>query len=72
MSEKNILITIAEYSDPIEANVVKTKLDSEGIFCFLQNEELMGSPTLRTVIGFVKLQVKSSDAERARKILGII
>lgn len=65
------LITIAEFSDPILANVAKSKLESEEIYCFLANEELMESPTLRTVIGSVKLQVKSSDAKRARQILGI-
>ncbi|MBI3379449.1 DUF2007 domain-containing protein [Candidatus Gottesmanbacteria bacterium] len=65
------LMTIAEYSDPNEANVAKSKLTSENIFCFLADEELMESPTLRTVIGSVKLQVKSSDAERAKQTLDI-
>jgi len=63
------LVTISEFSDPLEANVAKSKLESEGIYCFLANEELMESPTLRTVIGSVKLQVKSSDMERAKQIL---
>lgn len=65
------LVTIIEYSDSIEANVAKSKLTSENIFCFLANEELMNSPTLRTVIGSVKLQVKSKDVKRAKQILGI-
>ena len=63
------LVTISEFSDPLEANVAKSKLESEGIYCFLANEELMESPTLRTVIGSVKLQVKSSDMEREKQIL---
>lgn len=65
------LVTIAGYSDPNEANVAKSKLTSENIFCFLADEELMESPALRTVIGSVKLQVKSSDAQRAKQILDI-
>ena len=65
------LVSIGIYSDPIEARVMKSKLESEGIYCFLANEELMSSPNLRTVIGQVELQVKSADVKKAKKILGL-
>lgn len=65
------LVTIAIYGDPIEAKIAKSKLESEGIYCFITNDELMSTPTLRTVIGQVELQVKSSDVQKAQKILGL-
>ncbi|MBI3379658.1 DUF2007 domain-containing protein [Candidatus Gottesmanbacteria bacterium] len=67
----NQLVTIAVYGDPNEGNIVKSKLESEGIYCFLANEELMSSPDFRTIIGQVELQVKSEDAEKAKQILGL-
>lgn len=68
---ENELVTIAIYGNPIEAGVAKTKLDSENIYCFLANEELMSSPNLRTVIGQVELQVKFSDVIKAKQALGL-
>jgi hypothetical protein len=63
------LVTIAVFSDPILGSISKTKLESEGIYCFLANENLMSSPNLRTIIGQVELKVKVVDAAKAKKIL---
>ncbi len=65
------LVTIEIFQDPIEANIAKSKLSSEGIYSFIANEELMSSPNLRTVIGEVQLKVKKSDEKKAQKILKI-
>lgn len=65
------LVTFMIFADPNEANVVKTKLESEGIFCFLANEELMFSPNLRTVIGQVELKVKPQDLKKAKRIINV-
>ncbi len=65
------LVTIRIFSDPIEAGVMKSKLDAEGIYCFIVNEALMSSPHLRTVIGQVELRVRSSDVEKVKEILGL-
>lgn len=67
----NRLITVNVYNDPVEANIAKSKLTASGIFCFLANEELMSSPTLRTVIGSVELKVNLIDKAEARRILGL-
>lgn len=65
-----MLITIASFDHPIEANLAKTRLEAEGIECVLTNEHIAGmnwvwAPT----IGGVGLQVRESDARRALEIL---
>lgn len=58
------LITIATFSIPTEAYLLKAKLESEGITCVL-NDEYMN--TLMPIGGFggVKVQVYFSDSFRA-------
>jgi hypothetical protein len=51
---------------PLEAHLMKTKLESEDLECFLQDEN-MGLFT--NAIGGVKLLVREEDAEQAAQIL---
>lgn len=65
-----MLITIASFDHPIEANLAKSRLEAEGIECVLTNEHIAGmnwvwAPT----IGGVGLQVLEADARRALEIL---
>ncbi|MYC81566.1 MAG: DUF2007 domain-containing protein [Acidobacteria bacterium] len=65
-----VLITIASFDHPLEANLAKTRLEAEGIECVLTNEHIAGmnwvwAPT----IGGVGLQVLEADARRAMEIL---
>ena len=65
-----MLITIASFDHPIEANLAKTRLEAVGIECVLTNEHIAGmnwvwAPT----IGGVGLQVLEADARRALEIL---
>lgn len=65
-----MLITIASFDHPLEANLAKTRLEAEGIECVLTNEHIAGmnwvwAPT----IGGVGLQVLEADARRAMEIL---
>ena len=57
------LVTIATYSNPIEANLAKLKLASEDIDCFLAGEHAVA--VYGGIVGEVKLQVRQSDVERA-------
>ncbi len=66
MSEQ--LVTIATFATAIEANLARTKLESEGIECFLADEYRGHQPYLP--VGGVKLQVRDTDAQRAIEILG--
>jgi len=64
------LVTIKTFSDPHEANICKSSLESEGISCFLNNETLIGSnPLLSNAVGGYKLKCKEEDAEKALKLI---
>lgn len=64
------LITIAEFGSPIEAHLVRIRLEEEGIECFIIDEFI---PLWFAPIGTgdfsVKLQVQESDKDRALQIL---
>ena len=68
MSEK--LITIATFSQEIEAHLSKIRLESEGIECFIADEYIVTMNWLYSnAVGGVKLKVKESDVERTIEIL---
>lgn len=65
-----MLITIANFPYPIDANLAKSRLEAEGIDCVLTNEHIAGMNWYWPLaIGGVGLQVSESDAERAVEIL---
>jgi hypothetical protein len=69
MSEK--LVTVAAFSLAIEADLARTKLESEGIECFVADEHTVTMNWLYShAIGGVKLKVWQSDLQRAKEILG--
>ena len=64
------LVTIAAFRDVLLAHVALSKLESEGILCFLADEHIVNAQWLYSnAVGGVKLRVRGSDAETARKIL---
>ena len=64
------LITIATFSQAIEAHVSKTKLQSEGIECFIADENIVNMNWFYSnAVGGVKLQVKEADVKRSIEIL---
>jgi hypothetical protein len=68
--ENPLWVTLEKYSQAIEAHVVKSKLESEGIECFIADEHVVGVNWLYSnAIGGVKVQVHPEDLEEARKIL---
>lgn len=65
-----MLITIANFPSPIDANLAKTRLEADGIECVLTNEHIASMNWYWPLaIGGVGLQVRESDAERAMEIL---
>jgi len=63
-------VTIASYPEPIEANLLRSKLLSEGIECILLDENLISvQPFYSNAIGGIKLQVHENDLEHAKEIL---
>jgi len=66
--EEDKLVTIATFSYAPEMGLVRSKLESEGIECFVK-DELSSQTYIYNAIGGIKLQVRESDAERAAKIV---
>jgi len=64
------LVTIASFFNPVEAQIVKGMLESEGIDCFLANDVVFTvNPGYALADGGVHLRVRESDAVRARELL---
>ena len=64
------IITVHTFTFPNEAVIIRSRLESEGILCFVQDElttQLL--PFYSNTVGGAKLQVKESDAPRAIEIL---
>lgn len=60
------LVTLNSYRSAINAHIDKTKLESEGIECFLENE---GMNWLYAGVVEVNLKVNESDIKKAKEIL---
>ena len=64
MREDYTILAVFEYST--EAQLMKSKLDSEGVKTMLMDEKTIDTdPLLSQAIGGVKLLVKNSDIEKA-------
>jgi hypothetical protein len=64
------LITIKTFTDNYDANVCKSKLESEGITCFIKNETVIGAnPLLSNAFDNYQLQCKEEDAKQALAII---
>ncbi|MFD1188301.1 putative signal transducing protein [Pontibacter rugosus] len=64
------LVTIATFNEATEAHIVKGRLESEGILCFLGDEHIIGAqPFYSAAVGGVKLRVTEQDVEEAQAIL---
>jgi hypothetical protein len=67
MEEKFFTIAAFEYAADVQ--IVKGKLESEGIAVFLRDENTLNSdPMISNAIGGVKLQVYARDKEKALEI----
>lgn len=67
---KSTFVNIARFQYSSEAQILKGKLQSEGIEVFLKDQVLIDTdPLISRAIGGIKLAVWAEDEERARKIL---
>ena len=65
------IIIFESYYNPIEANIVKSKLDDNEVQCFLSDENSVTmNPLYNQALGGVKLHIFKRDLELARSILG--
>lgn len=63
-------VVIRSFTTPIEAHVVRSKLESEGIECFIRDEHLLSINNLYSIVlGGVRLCVRASRAAEAKAVL---
>jgi hypothetical protein len=66
----DVLMTVATFGDPVEANLAKNYLEASGVQAFLADEETVNMDwALGNAIGRIKLQVGDQHAEAARTLL---
>lgn len=64
------LVTLRTFDTAMDANLLKSRLESEGIMCFLFDENtLTMQPLLGMAMGGIKLKVAKSELERALHIV---
>ncbi|KQC31771.1 hypothetical protein AAY42_14055 [Flagellimonas eckloniae] len=65
--------TLGSFEFPADVQIIKGRLEAEGIPVFLKDENTINSdPLISGAIGGVKLQVYSTDKERAKAIYDAI
>ncbi len=63
-------VTVATFSNAFNAHVLKGRLDSEGIPCFIKDEHTVAmNPFYNGALGGIKLQVRQEDEIEARRLL---
>lgn len=64
------MITIAHYTNPLEAHIARGRLESEGIEAFVADENIVWANWLLSdAVGGIQLRVAMEDSIRARRIL---
>lgn len=64
------LVTVASFTDVIEAKIVQSMLEAEGITCYVQDENIIGMNWMYSAaVGGVKLKVRESDKDEALVLL---
>lgn len=64
------LITLKTFDNSIKAHLLKTKLESEGLICFLFDEHTVNLIPLNSLaISGIKLKIREEDAEKAMMLL---
>jgi Putative prokaryotic signal transducing protein len=65
-----MLVTVATFTNPLEAHIVRGRLQAEGIEVYVAHEHhIWANWFLSTALGGVKLQVSPEDVQRADEIL---
>ena len=71
MNNSDEIVVFRNFENPIDANIVKSKLDAYGIPCFLTEENMANLyPGASSLMNFnVRLHLFAYDIERARNIM---
>lgn len=63
------MITIATLPTSEEAHLVSSKLESEGIHCFVRNQFTANNPLYSYATGGVRVEIAENDLQAARAVL---
>jgi len=64
------LLTVRTFDNPIDAHLVKAKLESESILCYLFDENIIRlNPLYNLTVGGIKLKVNEQDVEKASVVI---
>lgn len=67
------LVTVRTFDSSVDAHIFRSKLESEGIRCFLFDDTMVSlNPIYNVALGGIKLKVGSVDAAKARSIIASI
>ncbi len=70
MNTDDKIITFASYYDPMLAHIIRTRLEANGVACFVADENTIGAnPLYNQAVGGVKIKIFERDLERCREIL---
>ena len=65
-------VPVQSYDNYIEANIIRSRLEQEGISCWLQDENsATTTPFLANSIGGIKVMVPESQVDSAIELLNI-
>ena len=64
------LVTLKTFDNAIDVHILKNRLESEGITCFVFDEHIVSAyPLYSLSVGGIKLKVREEDVESAKEIL---
>src|ERR1700712_570526 len=64
------IITLEQYYDPMLAHIIRTRLEDNGIPCFIADDNIISAnPIYNQAVGGIKLKIFEHDLERCREIL---
>jgi hypothetical protein len=64
------IVTLTSYYDPMEAQIVRGRLEANGIQCFIADDNILAAnPFYNQALGGVKIKVFEHDVGRCREIL---
>ena len=68
-SEEDKIIVFMTFRNPIKANIIKTRLESNGISCYLTDENIISiNPLFDNSMGGIKLNIFEKDIIKAQNI----
>lgn len=70
MTDDDRWVTVAAFTDALEANIARGRLEAEGVEAMLAHEHHVWANWLYSIaLGGVKVQVRAQDTPRAREVI---